>query len=88
MHTITTWVLLKDNFTEDDILWCKGLDVKVDIEPLYRTIHVSGATKQYCTGVHIELQTHCEKQETMLQLKYSEQLIKKNVSVRIPHNNV
>ncbi len=71
MNNTKTWVLLRDQLTAGEIEWIKALKVEIKAEALYDTIHSYGKTQKFCTGYHFELKTHCEKQETMLQLKYS-----------------
>jgi hypothetical protein len=71
MNNTKTWVLLRDQLTTEEIEWIKALKVETKAEALYDTIHSHGKTTRHCTGYHFELKTHCEKQETMLQLKYS-----------------
>jgi hypothetical protein len=74
MNTVKTWVLLRDQLTTEEIEWIKALKVEIKAEALYNTVHTYSKTKRFCTGYHFELKTHCEKQETMLQLKYSKDL--------------
>jgi hypothetical protein len=71
MNIVKTWVLVKDKLSPEDVLWIKGLNVEVQVETLYKTVHTYSKTQRFCTGYHFELKTHCKKQETMLQLKYS-----------------
>jgi hypothetical protein len=71
MNTVKTWVLQRDQLAIEEIEWIKSLKVEIRAEPLYNTVHSYGETRRFCTGYHFELSTHCEKQETMLQLKYS-----------------
>jgi len=71
MNTVKTWVLMQDQLTTEEIEWIRALKVEVKAEALYNTVHSYGKTQKVCTGYHFELKTHCEKQETMLQLKYS-----------------
>jgi hypothetical protein len=71
MSTVKTWVLMQDQLTMEEIEWIKALKVEVKAEALYNTVHSYGKTQKFCTGYHFELTTRCEKQETMLQLKYS-----------------
>jgi hypothetical protein len=71
MSTVKTWVLMQDQLTMEEIEWIKALKVEVKAEALYNTVRTNGKTQKFCTGYHFELKTHCEKQETMLQLKYS-----------------
>jgi|LauGreDrversion4_2_1035121.scaffolds.fasta_scaffold668755_1 hypothetical protein len=71
MNTVKTWVLQQAQLTTEEIKWIKALKVEVKAEALYNTVYSYGETKKFCTGYHFELKTHCEKQETMLQLKYS-----------------
>jgi hypothetical protein len=71
MSTVKTWVLMQDQLTTEEIEWIKALKVEVKAEALYKTVHTYSKTQRFCTGYHFELKTRCEKQETMLQLKYS-----------------
>jgi hypothetical protein len=71
MNTVKTWVLLRDQLTTEEIEWIKTLKVEVKAEALYKTVHTYSKTQRFCTGYHFELTTRCEKQETLLQLKYS-----------------
>ena len=71
MNTVKTWVLMQDQLTTEEIEWIRTLKVEVKAEALYKTVHTYSKTQKVCTGYHFELKTRCEKQETMLQLKYS-----------------
>jgi hypothetical protein len=62
---------MQDQLTTEEIEWIRTLKVEVKAEALYNTVHSYGKIQKFCTGYHFELKTHCEKQETMLQLKYS-----------------
>jgi hypothetical protein len=74
MSTVKTWVLMQDQLTTEEIEWIKALKVEVKSEALYNTVYSYGETRRHCIGYHFELKTRCEKQETMLQLKYSKDL--------------
>jgi hypothetical protein len=71
MNTVKTWVLMQDQLTTEEIEWIKTLKIEIKAEALYKTVHTYSKTQKFCTGYHFELKTHCEKQETMLQLKYN-----------------
>ena len=71
MNTIKTWVLIQSQLTIEEIEWIKALKVEIKAEALYNTVRTNSKIQKFCTGYHFELTTHCEKQETMLQLKYS-----------------
>jgi hypothetical protein len=71
MNTVKTWVLLRDQLATEEIEWIKALKVEFKAEALYNTVYSYGETRRHCIGYHFELKTRCEKQETMLQLKYS-----------------
>lgn len=79
MKTVKTWVLTQNKLSENDIIWLKGLEVNTVVEPLYNTIHTYSGQHRVLSGVHIELETTCEKQETMLYLKFGNNLILKQV---------
>jgi hypothetical protein len=79
LRTVKTWVLTQSKLSEGDIIWLKGLNVKTVVEPLYNTVHTFRGQHQVVSGVHIELETACEKQETMLYLKFGNNLILKQV---------
>ena len=80
MNNTKTWVLMRDQLTMEEIEWIKTLKVEVKAEALYNTVHTYSKTQKFCTGYHFELKTHCEKQETMLQLKYSTALQLKSIT--------
>jgi hypothetical protein len=69
------WSLSISTITESDLLWLKGLGVKIKVETLTNQVYLAGQiSKVVVTGHRIEIITTCEKQETMLQLKYSKNL--------------
>ena len=72
----TVWALEQDKFDEADLAWCKGLDVKVNVEPLYSMVYSYGQyVSQTVQGLRIRIVSTTEKQETMLKLKYGNRLI-------------
>jgi hypothetical protein len=74
LKAIKTWILSKSNFTETDIIWLKsvGCEIKVkNFDPVQ--ISVYGNVQYTIPRIpEIHIITTCPKQETMLQLKYSE----------------
>jgi hypothetical protein len=76
MQTVKTWALAKSWLDDADILWIKGLDVDVKSEVLTDKVYLQGQViTEYVTGNKYELTTTCDKQETMLKLKYGDDLI-------------
>ena len=76
MGIINVWALEQDTFDENDESWCRGLGVDVKVTPLFGDVYMSGKlSHQVKRGLSIRLTTTCEKQETMLKLKYGHKLI-------------
>ena len=72
MQTYKVWALAINQVTDNDILWLKGLGVDIKYEPMTNKVYSAGhKVTEYVTGHKIDVITTCEKQETMLQLKYS-----------------
>jgi len=72
----TIWALEQNKFDESDISWCQGLGVEAKVEPLYYNSYINGKlVNQEVDGLSIRLTTTCEKQESMLKLKYGSRLI-------------
>lgn len=70
------WALCINNITHNDALWLQGLDVEVKCEPLANKVYSSGnKITEYVTGYKIDVITTCDRQETMLKLKYGHDLI-------------
>jgi hypothetical protein len=77
MTTIKTWILNKQDANQIDATFLFGLGCKVEVripEPVY--FETSNGTRvQYCAEhPTVEITTTCEKQESMLKLKYSNNL--------------
>jgi hypothetical protein len=77
MTTIKTWILNKPDATDIDATFLFGLGCKVEVkipEPVY--FETSNGTRVQYLAEHptVEITTTCEKQESMLQLKYSNNL--------------
>ena len=77
MTTIKTWILNNPDATDIDATFLFGLGCKVEVripEPVY--FETSNGTRvQYCAEhPTVEITTTCEKQESMLKLKYSNNL--------------
>lgn len=71
---VSTWALAHNGFNESDYLWCKGLGVEIEVEILYNTVYSYGSETKMVAGKSIRIKTTCEKQETMLKLKYADNL--------------
>jgi hypothetical protein len=80
MQTYKVWALAINQVTDTDVLWLKGLGVDVKYEPMTNKVYSAGyKVTEYVTGHKIDVITTCEKQETMLQLKYGDDLVLKSV---------
>jgi hypothetical protein len=72
---VSTWALAHNDFNEIDYIWCRGLGVELEVEVLYNTVHhARNQEVKVPTGRSIRIKTTCEKQVTMLQLKYADKL--------------
>ena len=91
MQTYKVWALAIDQVTDNDILWLKGLGVDVKYEPMTNKVYSAGhKVTEYVTGHKIDVITTCEKQETMLQLKYGDDFVLKSVikSISVPYEDL
>lgn len=87
MGMTTVWALDQDKFDESDLSWCKGLGVEIKVEHLYGDVYTAGSrVHRYVRGFKIRLTTTCEKQESMLQLKYGYRLIEVQRSINLSHD--
>jgi hypothetical protein len=76
---MNTWALAIPKLEEHDIIWLKGLEVEVKVEALTNKVYTQGQMiNKVVTGYKIDVVTTCEKQETMLKLKYGNDLILKD----------
>ena len=76
MQTVKTWALAKSWLDASDIIWIKGLGVDLQSEALTDRVCLQGQViTEYVKGYRHELTTTCSKQETMLKLKYGEDLV-------------
>lgn len=76
MDTYKVWALCQNQITDNDALWLRGLGVEVKCEALTNRVYSSGFTvSQYVTGYKIDVITTCDRQETMLKLKYGDDLV-------------
>jgi hypothetical protein len=78
MITKKVWVLRKPDASEIDAKFLFGLDCKVEVkipEP-FEVESLDGKRWNIAREVpYIKIETTCEKQETMLKLKYGEELV-------------
>lgn len=75
MGITTVWALEQDKFDESDYAWSRGLGVEIKVEPLFGDVYSYGRlVDQVVRGLKIRLTTTCERQETMLKLKYGNRL--------------
>jgi hypothetical protein len=76
MQTVKTWALAKSYLDDSDVIWIKGLGIDLQSEVLTDKVYLQGrVVTEYVTGYRHELTTTCSKQETMLKLKYGEDLV-------------
>ena len=81
MREVKTWHLYQEPFTEIDYIWITGLGCGLAIknpEPEVVTF-LSGTRSYFKAAPWIEVETTCEKQQSMLQLKYGESLYLKEI---------
>ena len=86
MKTVKTWVLTKAHYDESDIRWLTSSGCEISIKES-KAIEVSYGSRMYYAGnqqPEVQIKTTCEKQETMLQLKYSNNLC----LLRIDYENI
>ena len=87
---IKIWSLYKEPFTEIDYIWIKGLDCTLTIKNT-KPIEINTLSEtQYCQGPApwIEIETTCDKQQSMLQLKYGDLLYLKEHSVEYEDSGI
>jgi hypothetical protein len=85
----TVWALEQDKFDDSDISWCRGLGVEIKVEPLYYNYYINGKlVSQVVDRFSIRLTTSCEKQESMLKLKYGVSLIEVQRISTLPGHNL
>lgn len=90
MQTYRVWALAINQITNNDVIWLKGLGVDVKVEALTNQVYSFGnKVTEYVTGHKIDVITTCEKQETMLKLKYGDNLVLKSEikSISVPYEN-
>jgi hypothetical protein len=70
------WGLYLENFTEIDYTWITGLGCELSIiRPEPENITLPSGTRQYYKAApEILITTTCDKQQSMLQLKYGDSL--------------
>lgn len=76
------WSLFRPNPTHEDAIFIKGLGCEVKVivpEPIEVTSANGRSWKVQTEYPHIELTTTCEKQESMLHLKYGDELRLKTI---------
>ena len=81
MREVKTWHLYIEPFTKVDYIWITGLGCVLTIknpEPEEVTLP-SGTRRYFKAAPWIEVETTCEKQQSMLQLKYGESLYLKAI---------
>lgn len=90
MQSYKVWALAIGKIEDTDIIWLRGLGVDVKCEALTNRVYSSGQiVSRVITGHQIDVITTCEKQETMLKLKYGDDLILKSVinSISVPYED-
>jgi hypothetical protein len=76
MSTTKVWYLIKPDFSSDDLEFINRLNCKIEItEDIMDVVDAYGRVWQYKNGhTTVEVSATCDKQESMLQLKYAEYL--------------
>lgn len=69
------WTLKCDSITNESGAFLASLDIKVRVTPAIQEIEHHGKLWQFRGHAKIEIETTCKEQETMLQLKYGDDLI-------------
>ena len=80
--TKKVWILYKPDADYSDATYIMGLgcEVEVIMPKWYEFTSVNGIRSQYLAeNPHIEIVTTCEKQESMLYLKYGDELRLKHI---------
>ena len=80
---IKTWGLYLENFTKIDYIWITGLGCALAIKnPEPENITLPSGTRQYFKAApEILITTTCEKQQSMLQLKYGDSIYLKECRI-------
>ena len=76
MRELKIWRLCTETFTKTDYIWITGLGCDLTIHnPEPETITLYSGTRQYYKEAPwIEIITTCDKQQSMLQLKFGNSL--------------
>lgn len=83
MVTYKQWCLYRSELSPDDKIFLSGLAVELDIivpEPVEYTATNGTRWRYTAENPHIRIETTCEKQEMMLQLKYGDELVLQQVT--------
>lgn len=74
MKTVKTWILSKKSLDESDSTWITSNSDNVEIKHYTQEVIGYGWQKKVPFSVEIFITTSCEKQESMLHLKYGDRL--------------
>ena len=74
MKTVKTWILSKRSLDESDSTWITSNSDDVKIKHHTKSVIGYGWEKEVPVSVEIFITTSCEKQESMLHLKYGDRL--------------
>lgn len=74
MKTIKTWILSKRSLDESDCTWITSNSDDVKVKHYTQSVNVYNRVEQIPLSVEIFITTSCEKQESMLHLKYGDQM--------------
>ena len=75
MKLYKTWLIDKPDFNEADLLWCRKYADSVQVNQDRDKVIVNGMPVYFAKGRTITVETVTQKQENMLQLKYSPMLL-------------
>jgi hypothetical protein len=81
MSDYKVWELVVDSISNNDAIWLKSASWDVRVSPLTDRVSTLSGYSELCTGHQIVVITTCEKQESMLKLKYGDRLVLKSVII-------
>ncbi len=81
-----TWIVKNIELTDETIAFLKGLNVTVNTDNKSSTVSHNGVQYQYTTAVRFIVETTCEKQESMLKLRYGSDLFLLMSEVVMPNS--
>ena len=91
MKEVKRWLLLKRPIDQDDIIWLRGLNCNTTIEAIKEPLKLMYGGRQHTfsnlRSNQVQVLTTTPKQETMLKLKYGDDIVLGTV-VYLEHGEV